>query len=92
MEPHEVKHLEEQVAQAVQTLLAEGDQDYLRGLTPDGLLQGLESELYFLGFYRHDDLARRAIVHAYLARQGQFWIENLHKKLDCQPVLSAISR
>jgi hypothetical protein len=86
------------ITEAMQMLLAEGDQEYLGGLTADALLEALENELRFLGLYRYDDTAAQALVQAYLARHLAHWMESLQGRVNCEhespsvPVFSAKRR
>jgi hypothetical protein len=69
------KRLEERVHEKVDMVLTEGDQDYLRGLCRDALLEVLETELRFLGLYRHNDRESPALIHALLEENIDMWRE-----------------
>ncbi len=92
MEPHEVKRLEAQVAHEVQTLLTEGDPDYLHSLTHVELLTALKDELYFLGIYHGDDVAACTLVQDYLARHLPLWLAILQQRPVAHPALSGVLR
>lgn len=67
------KHLEERVEKKVSTILIEGDQDYLQGLSRDALLEVLEKELRFLGFYSHEDRETPVLIRDLLERKLDEW-------------------
>ena len=92
MEPHKVKRLEAQVAHEVQTLLTEGDPNYLHSLTPAELLTALKDELYFQGVYHRDDVAAYPLVQDYLARHLPLWLAILQQRPVASPALSGVLR
>lgn len=74
----EVKQLETNIIEAVQTLLVEGDPAYLRGLTRQALSEALEVELNFLGFCRHNDIEAQEVVRNTIARHLTDWMDCIH--------------
>jgi hypothetical protein len=60
------KHLEERVEKEVSIILIEGAQDYLQGLSRDALLEVLEKELRFLGFYSYEDRETPVLIRDFL--------------------------
>lgn len=73
MDPIARKRLEDQVFATVQGILAEGDRPYLRSLSPAAFVEGLVSELYFLGLYRAEDREARAWIQTLLTQQAETW-------------------
>jgi hypothetical protein len=69
------KRLEERVAQEVETMLTEGDRASLQGLSRGILLEALENELRFLGFYSHDDRETPVAIHEILEKHLDQWCE-----------------
>ena len=54
-------------------MLSEGDREYLWRLSRSALLDALETELRFLGFYAHDDHETPAVIHAFLEKHLDAW-------------------
>ncbi len=73
MDPIARKRLEEEVIAAVQGILADGDRAYLRSLSPAAFVEGLVSELYFLGLYRAEDHEARTWIQTLLTQQAETW-------------------
>jgi hypothetical protein len=75
MDPLTRRHLEERIAEEVQTMLTEGDRTYLRGLSRTALLETLGTELQFLGLYSHDDQETPAMIKTLLEKHLNQWCE-----------------
>jgi hypothetical protein len=71
----EVKQLEERITGEVQTVLTEGDLDYLKGLSRSALLELLESEIMFLGVYPIDNREAPVVVNRVLEENLDYWRE-----------------
>ena len=67
------KHLEERVEKEVSIMLLEGDRDYLQGLSRAALLEVLEKELRFLGFYSYEDRETPVLIRDLLDRELDQW-------------------
>ena len=78
MELHKVQQLERRITEAVDSILAEGDQIYLRGLTRDALFAALETEIQFLGLYQHSNKEAPKILHEHIDRHLDDWMQLLH--------------
>jgi hypothetical protein len=73
MDPIARKRLEERVFAAVHGILVDGDRPYLLSLSPSAFVEGLASELYFLGLYRAEDRETREWIQTILTRQAETW-------------------
>ena len=65
----------ERVEKNVRMILEEGDQKYLKGLSPDALVGVLEKELRFLGLYSHEDREAPNIIRDLLRNKLDHWWE-----------------
>jgi hypothetical protein len=75
MDPGTRIQLKARIRQEVETMLTEGDRVYLRGLSPSALLEAVESELHFLGFYAHEDRETPAVIHRILEEHLDAWCQ-----------------
>jgi hypothetical protein len=76
MDALERKRLEERIVEEVHRMLTEGNLSYLLGLNRAGLIEALEHELRFLGFYHRDDRETPALIHALLEEKLDQWCED----------------
>ena len=79
-----VQQLEQRITEAVDIILAEGDQVYLRGLTRDALCAALETELQFLGLYPHSNKEAPKILREYIDRHLDDWMQRLHAETQAK--------
>lgn len=77
MDPGTRIQLKARIRQEVETILTEGDRVYLRELSPSALLEAVESELHFLGFYAHEDRETPAVIHRILEEQSRCMVSTL---------------
>ncbi len=76
MEPLTRQQLETRIFEAIQTILTEGDQSYLQGLSQADLLEALENELRFLGLYAHSDTETPVVIRTILERHIAQWAQD----------------
>jgi len=76
MDALERKRLEERIVEEVQTMLAEGNINYLMGFDRAGLMKALEHELRFLGLYHRDDCETPLLIHKLLEENIDQWYES----------------
>jgi hypothetical protein len=67
------KQLEERLLEAVDTILSEGDLDYLRSLSRPALGAVIENELRFLGLYVYGDEESPMIIHNIVEQHLDQW-------------------
>ena len=73
MDVHTRPVLISRVAAAVRDIMENGDQVYLRSLSPAALLDACASELYFLGVLRRGDEVADAALRTVVAQQLVTW-------------------
>jgi hypothetical protein len=81
----EIKRLEERVFQEVHTVLTEGDLDYLKGLSREGLFELLDTELKFMGLYKLSNLEAPGIITKILHENIDNWRESYLGKRRSEP-------
>ena len=68
------EEFEEAVIRTAKFLLEEGDHSYIFGLSRPELIDALEAELKFLGFYPYDDHETPKLIRAILEKNLSNWI------------------
>jgi len=77
VEPLTRQQLETRILEAIQTVLAEGDQSYLQGLSQTDLFEALENEMRFRGLYAHSDTETPIVIRTILERHIAQWVQDL---------------
>lgn len=95
MGPKARSQLEARIEQEVETMMTEGDQNYLQSLSPSALLEAVENELRFLGLYSYLDHETPTVIHDILEAQLDAWCQSYlgatKVKIADSPLIQEIS-